>query len=966
MQQTLSALGGAGAVVGSRRDLDLAAFDSLARGLSVQPGLSALALEQAVRDEDRAAFERRTGITIVDRLAAGGSIPAPSRAIYYPVVAVSPDTELTRSLMGFDMGNDPVRAPVAREAVASGEPRLTPPLALSATGDPGFLVLAPLYRRGQPVASSSERAAALTGFVSGAFRSEDVISLVTSQLPPGTSLGIMDGGASVGSIDMTGVSRHVAIGGRSWTVSVSQPGGAPSLLGPIALTLAGVFLAGLVWIAISVARRREERLEISSGHLRADARRSDVLRGLSEALLDNVDVHSVLDAIGGCADEAFGPARVIVALTTEDREILEVFHVGSTAPLAGRTLEITSGDVLARVCRSGQSSVTAHRAHRAHRAGVSDATVPLAVDGRSAGAMKLVFDPRRTFGPHDLELLEDIASSGARALEQARLFAAVDEAREEAERDRSRVESQRRLSLRLSRAGTAEEAADVVLRRVIAITGSVAGGVALAHEDGYLQFVTVRGMAGDDPARMPRLSIDDAAASSQAFRTGREAFAGTTGEFQRRYPATYATSGAKDRGVWALPLVVEGDPIGTVVLILDAQNLPSDDDRDAVRALAAQVAQALGRARRSDRTREAAEELQRAMLPSDLPTPPGAEVIGLYRSATQILEVGGDWYDAIEVDGSVMAAVGDVVGRGVSAAATMGQLRVAWRALAHDKRDPASLLRSLDRFAREIPGAEVTTVVCAQLDVATGRLRYASAGHLPPLIVDRVGRARFLTEGRSGPLAVLDRGDRSQADATMRPGDTLLLFTDGLVERRDEPIDIGLDRLRREAERLGPGRASMADDLVEALVRTDEAMDDIAILTLTLGPSFRLSLSRAPEELAPTRVAFRAWLADREIDEALTDDAILATGEALANAIEHPMHDGPTQIDLVAWVGPDQLRIRVTDRGRWRDGRPGDGRGHGLAIMRSLMDRVSVADDGFGTRIEMSRSLGAPDRVTIA
>jgi anti-sigma regulatory factor (Ser/Thr protein kinase) len=192
------------------------------------------------------------------------------------------------------------------------------------------------------------------------------------------------------------------------------------------------------------------------------------------------------------------------------------------------------------------------------------------------------------------------------------------------------------------------------------------------------------------------------------------------------------------------------------------------------------------------------------------------------------------------------------------------------------------------------------------------------------------------------------------------------LFTDGLVERRDEPIDIGLDRLRREAERLGPGRASMADDLVEALVRTDEAMDDIAILTLTLGPSFRLSVPREPEELAPTRAALRAWLADREIDEALTDDAILATGEALANAIEHPTHDGPAQIDLVAWVGPDHLRIRVTDRGRWRDGRPGDGRGHGLAIMRSLMDRVSVADDGFGTRIEMSRSLRAPDRVTIA
>ena len=143
-----------------------------------------------------------------------------------------------------------------------------------------------------------------------------------------------------------------------------------------------------------------------------------------------------------------------------------------------------------------------------------------------------------------------------------------------AERERARVESQRRLSVELSRASTAEAAAGIVLTRVIAIAKAIAGGVALAHEDGYLEFVAVRGLADDDASEMPRLAIDDAAASSEAFRTGREVMAETTDAFRSRYPAGYRISGGEGRAVWALPLVVQGAPIGAVVLVLDAAASP--------------------------------------------------------------------------------------------------------------------------------------------------------------------------------------------------------------------------------------------------------------------------------------------------------------------------------------------------------------------------------------------------------
>ena len=587
---------------------------------------------------------------------------------------------------------------------------------------------------------------------------------------------------------------------------------------------------------------------------------------------------------------------------------------------------------------------------------------PLRADLGAVGALSLHFDEVRDLDGDERDLLSDFASAAARALEQTRLFAEVDAARAQAERERSRVEAQRELSVRLSRAATAEEAADIVLRRAIAITSSVAGGVALAHEDGYLEFVAVRGLAGDDAERMPRFAFDDLTASTEALRSGQESFAPTAEAFLARYPDGYRVTGGPGRGVWALPLVVQGAPIGVVMLILDSERLPSEDDRSTVRALAAQVGQALRRAQTSDQTREAAEELQRAMLPVELPAVPGTAVTGLYRAATQILEVGGDWYDAVETAPDAIAvAVGDVVGRGVPAAATMGQLRVAWRALALRSEGPAVLLSSLDRFARDLPGAEVTTVACASLDVRTGQLRYACAGHLPPLVVSRAGDAGFLDEGRSVPLAVGQDAVRSEGLATLHAGDTLVLYSDGLVERRDEPMDEGLERLRRAAEQIGGPRGELADALEAALVDRDRSLDDVAILTLTLLPTFRASLTDA-HDLAPLRASLRAWLDERAMPDEVAEELVMASGEALANAIEHAGSNAP--VEIRGWVDESSVGLRITDRGTWMPGEPSPDRGHGLTIMRALMDEVEVHTDELGTSVELRRSRGLPLSLT--
>jgi serine phosphatase RsbU (regulator of sigma subunit) len=225
---------------------------------------------------------------------------------------------------------------------------------------------------------------------------------------------------------------------------------------------------------------------------------------------------------------------------------------------------------------------------------------------------------------------------------------------------------------------------------------------------------------------------------------------------------------------------------------------------------------------------DVAVTLQRAVLePTVLPR----DFAVHYEPATGTLEVGGDWYDVVDLpDGGFGVVVGDVVGRGLAAAAVMGQLRSAGRALLLESRSPGHVLSALDRFAALIPGAAVSTVFCAVIDPRDGTLRYSSAGHPPAIVVDLDGAARFLEAAGSLPLAVADDLVRPEADVVLSPGSTLLLYTDGLIERRDQVLDEGMARAARV---LGEGRHLAPADLAELL--TDKLLgdapdDDVAFL----------------------------------------------------------------------------------------------------------------------------------------
>ncbi|MGM1058496.1 SpoIIE family protein phosphatase [Saccharothrix sp. Mg75] len=396
-------------------------------------------------------------------------------------------------------------------------------------------------------------------------------------------------------------------------------------------------------------------------------------------------------------------------------------------------------------------------------------------------------------------------------------------------------------------------------------------------------------------------------------------------------------------------------PRGALVLWIDlGEHRPcSAEDRTLLALLAGHLGQGLHRVHQMDQQRETALALQRAILgPSHLPD--GFAV--RYEPATRPLKVGGDWYDTIGLpDGRIGIVVGDCVGHGLEAATVMGQLRSACRALLLRDPSPAQALGALDRFAATLPGALSTTVFCAVLDPATGELVHSAAGHPPGVLVHHDGTTRLLDGGRSIPLAV--RPDRARTEArTAVPGrSTLVLYTDGLVERRRRALDDGIADVGAVVR---DGRAASVDALATRLM-TDLAPpggfeDDVALLVYRHPAPLTVDFAAHTAQLAPVRHALRAWLRSCELTEDQEHTVLLAAGEACANAVEHAYRGGADgTVRLRVSLDGDELRLTVADGGRWRAPRVNTYRGRGIPLIRALMRDVAVHHGAAGTTVEM-------------
>jgi serine/threonine-protein kinase RsbW len=222
--------------------------------------------------------------------------------------------------------------------------------------------------------------------------------------------------------------------------------------------------------------------------------------------------------------------------------------------------------------------------------------------------------------------------------------------------------------------------------------------------------------------------------------------------------------------------------------------------------------------------------LQQSILPSELPSAPGVELAARYQAGAAGLEVGGDWFDAFyTTHGALGLVIGDVVGKGIQASTTMARLRFMIRAFMLVGAQPEDLLSRLDTLPAEETSGEFATSLVATLHPATGLLTYACAGHPPPLRVRAHGASEYLWGGRSAPLCPV-HANRTQAAAHLADGDLLLLYTDGLIERRGSTIDHGMDALRQAAsDAAGQEIPTIIDAIFERL-SAHQSNDDIAIL----------------------------------------------------------------------------------------------------------------------------------------
>jgi PAS domain S-box-containing protein len=359
--------------------------------------------------------------------------------------------------------------------------------------------------------------------------------------------------------------------------------------------------------------------------------------------------------------------------------------------------------------------------------------------------------------------------------------------------------------------------------------------------------------------------------------------------------------------------------------------------------------------------RKRADVLERSFVPGRLPEIPGVRLAARFSPGGVGGEVGGDWYDVLEIDGDRIAlAIGDVAGRGVQAASLMAQLRNALRAYAFEAHSPAAVLDHLNMLAWRLDANVMATLIYLLFDLGSGVVRLANAGHLPPLELRPDGTSEYLEGGRSLPIGVEPASTYTEAEYVLEPGSTLLLYTDGLIERRHISIDDSLDRLVLDVHGAGDGDLEgLCDHLIATVPPGVE--DDVALLALESLPiaagHLSLTMPAEPRSLSSFRSVLRRWLRECEASDEESYDIILACNEAFANSVEHAYGPGDSSVKVDAAFSDGEISVTIRDFGSWRDPR-GDNRGRGLDLIDAIMDSVDViTNPNEGTEVRMTRML---------
>ena len=697
---------------------------------------------------------------------------------------------------------------------------------------------------------------------------------------------------------------------------------------------AGV-VVGVVGVSLDITAyasaltARAEQLQDARARAELLADRNARLVRISEALgaaLDDDAIAAVV--VSQAVDALHGSAGGITAIERGRLRVLASVGYEPEVVATYQSLPLEASTPLTDLLRAGAPMRTESRQELVDlypdlpHSSLSEsiACVPLEVEGRVLGVLALSSVQPAAFDDDDLVFLLTLARQAAQAMERGRLLAAEREARR-------RVTFLAMASARLAASLDFHQTIDAVAALAVPAGGDWCS-VHLLDEHGAPQLVTVHHRDPELQDLLTELFVryppdpERGAGIGQAVGEQRtvhhRAFADEVVRAIARDPWHYDALRRLGLGsALVVPLQVVGRTIGVLTLTSEEQHHYTDADVELVEDLARRMATAVDNALRYRQERETALTLQRSLLPRALPDLPGLTVAHRYRPGAAGAEVGGDWYDIVPLTrGRVGLVIGDVMGRGIAAAAVMGQLRAAVRACALVEDSPSAVLGLVDAAMSSLGQTSLTTCLYGVLDPATATLQLASAGHLPPLVVHRDGGGQYV-ELEPGPPLGVGAAPPPESVVHLPEGALLLLFTDGLVEGRRQPVEEGLLALRNAVAELGElepsGVEELCDTLLRVMGRDGRPDDDSAMLAVLTGgeepadAGAHLHLAGHLSEVARARRLAVQWAHRTGCDP---DDAALLVTEVATNALRH----GGPGVDL--WVrspAAGGLRVELID-----------------------------------------------------
>lgn len=795
-------MGSASSIVGDDGTVERERFTRFADQVTSATLLQTVAFEPVLPDDRRAAFEQQLGSPIRDISSEGEWTEAPRRDRYAPVQWIQPLTETSRPLLGFDVGFDASRAPAIAAATETGGLQFTPPILSRPNSTVSFFVVTPVSWRGKVV-----------GFVSSAIAGSVLFDSLDPLVPSDVRVSVLDGDAPLFGSGRAGHRTTVRAGNREWQLFVDEPD--PDHADAIAVLLMTALLTAGTSGFLFRNRRQALELEAAARSVRDLGRVSEQLStaGSTEQLM------GIAESIGA---SPIGAQACAIALRRP---------LPGAASARGVRSATTSGllhEVLDRVLETGTTYIR-HADSPARRQTRGE-------DWRTAVAMPLLTDGAQVIGAIGWAWTEPIWITGrTRSTIEALhvLWQNCVERVRSMERTAGRAAALYQLGQDLAVAVKVDEMARVTARHGPAASGFDAVALGCLVDGDSVLRVHFNLDGSELGLQVVDIPVVDADELLTRLRRGEE-LTFDSGEAINQ-AAGLEIVGENVHRLRLLPLRDSSANLLGTVAFLRLRRDPVTD-MGYLRSIADLLAQTMERAALFEEQDALVLQLQERTLPTIPPTT-GVQIAARYDPAVRNVGVGGDWYDVQAVaDHRTVLVVGDVVGHGITAVIDMVEVSAIIAALARTDL-PLDTLPGQANVLLDDPNRQpirLATAVVVQIDTEQRTLHYVRLGHPPPILLDGAGRALQLAGATNPPIGVSGEAGCA-ATVSYTPGSTLVLYTDGLIERRGERLDVGIARLEAAVRATAGLELQPAiDQIVERATSGHETVDDVALLLVRL------------------------------------------------------------------------------------------------------------------------------------